>query len=164
MFGYICMAMCFILARYSRPEYRVISYLLAFEFLAHKIVYVIGDQLLSIPGSLLYTLYLVSELIAMSYLILFKSHLAIITFILISLVYNALVVSQYSYPVYDYMQHYQIVMKTVMLLEMVYLGMLTAYVANFRRKHGFINASHIDRMFFIWPGALDWLYMERTSR
>jgi len=163
MFDYICIAICFILARNSRQEYRVIAYLLLAEFVAHRVVYLIGDQLLSIPGSFLYMSYGVVELAAIFYLVMYQSHRAIITLILISLLYNALVVSQYSFPVYDFMEKYSVViggldlefslygalMSGVMLLELIYLGMLTAYVANFRRKQGFISASHIDRVFFI---------------
>ena len=149
MFGYVCIVICFILARNSRPEYRVITYLLFFEFLAHKIVYVVGDQLMSIPGSLLYTFYAVVELAAMVCLRMFQSHFVILTLILISLLYNTLVVSQYSYPIYNYMENYWWIMGLVMLLEVAYLWTFTAYVANFRRKHGFISASHIDRLFCI---------------
>lgn len=149
MFSYACIVICFILARNSRPEYRVIAYLLFFEFLAHKFIYVVGDQLMSLPGSLVFTLYIIIELAAIIYLKMFQSHRAIITLILFSLLYNALVVSQYSFPVYDYMENYKLIMGVDMLLEMIYLGTLTAYVAIFRRKHGFISASHIDRLFFI---------------
>lgn len=150
MFGYLCIAICFILARNSRPEYRVIAYLLLIEFVAHKLVYIFGDQLTPVlRGSPLYASYVIIELTAIIYLALFQSHRAIITLIFISLMYNALVVSQYSFPVYDYMENYWWIMGLVMLLEMIYLGMLTAYVATFRRKQGFISASHIDRLFFI---------------
>lgn len=150
MFGYICITICFILARNSRPEYRVISYLLFIEFVAHKLVYVFGDQLTPVlQGSLLYMTYVIIEFFAIIYLKMFQSHFVIITLILSSLLYNALVVSQYSFPVYDYMENYWWIMGLVMLLEMIYLGMLTAYVATFRRKQGFISVSHIDRLFFI---------------
>lgn len=157
MFGYFCIAICFILARNSRPEYRVIAYLLLLEFSAHKLAYVFGDQLTPIlQGSLLYMTYAIIELSAIAYLKLFQSHRVIMALVFISLVYNALVVSQYSFPVYDYMEHYWWIMGIVMLFELLYLGMLTAYVANFRRKQGFISASHIDRLFFIRRRNVAW--------
>jgi len=138
------------LARNSRPEYRVIAYLLLIEFIAHKAAYVLGDQLTSIlRGSPLYLTYIIIELVAIIYLRLVISHFVIMTLVFISLVYNGLIVSQYSYPIYDYAEFYSILMGIVMIAELIYLGMLTAYVANFRRKQGFISASHIDRLFFI---------------
>lgn len=165
MFGYFCIAICFILARNSRPEYRVIAYLLLAEFIAHKLAYVFGDQLTPIlQGSLLYMTYIIIELSAMIYLKFFQSHFAIITLIFISLAYNALVVSQYAFPVYDYMENYWWIMGLVMLLEMIYLGTLTAYVATFRRKQGFISTSHIDRLFFVRRRNLGGLYLAGFNR
>jgi len=160
MFGYLCIVICFILARNSRPEYRVIAYLLLAEFVAHKLAYVFGDQLMSIPGSLVYTSYVIIELSAIIYLKIFQSHRAIMTLVFISLVYNALVVSQYSFPVYDYTVNYKLIMGVLMLLELIYLGMLTAYVANFRRKHGFISTVHIDRLFMVRRRDLDRVYIQ----
>lgn len=149
MFAYICIAICFLIARNSRQEYRAIAYLMLFEFSAHQLTYIIGEQWLKIPGIWLYTIYAMIELLAIVALRLFQSHLAIMALIIISLVYNVLVVSQYKLPVYDYMENYKTVMRSVMILEMLYLGMLTAYVGNFRRKHGFISTTHIDRMFSV---------------
>ena len=45
---------------------------------------------------------------------------------------------------------YAIVMGAIMLLELIYIGMLTAYVANFRRQQGFISTVHIDKLFMVW--------------
>ena len=164
MFGYSCILICLILARNSRPEYKFIAYVLLAEFVAHKLIYLICDQLMNIPGSFLYTLYIVAELTAIIYIQIYQSHRIITAFILFTILYNVLVVSQYSMPVYDYVENYGLIMGIVMLLELAYLGMLTKYVANFRRKHGFISVGHIDSMFSIRRRNLDRLYTKRADR
>lgn len=164
MFGYLCIVICFVLARYSRQEYRVISYLMLVEFIAHKLAFVFGDQLTPIlRGSPLYLTYIIIELVALIYIRMFQFNIIISTLVFTSLVYNALVVSQYSYPIYDYMESYGLIMGIVMILELIYLGCLTAYVANFRRKQGFISVSHIDRLFFIRRGRLGRHYFEGVA-
>jgi len=163
MFTYICIVIAFILARQSRQEYRAIAYILLAEFIAHKLAYILGIQLTDILNpSAIYMVYAIIELLAIVAILRFQAHLAIAALIFLNLTYNMLTVSQYVFNTsFDFFSHYKYFVQTVMILELVSLGWLTAYVANFRRKHGFINTNHIDSLFCVWRRDDNGLQMER---
>lgn len=147
-FDYICIVVAFILARYSSQEYRAIAYILLAEFSAHKLAYIFGIQLTSfLNPSGIYLAYIAIELLAIVAMLRFQSHFAITALIFINLTYNMLTISQYVIPTYDFYGAYKVSVQSIMILELVYLAWITAYVAAFRREHGFINTNHIDRLF-----------------
>ena len=162
---YLAILIAFILTRYSRPEYRVIAYILLAEFAAHKIVYILGIQLTSLLNpSGIYLAYAIIELLAIVALLRFQPHIAIAALILLNLGYNMLTISQYVMPTYDFYSDYKFYAQGIMILELIYLAWITAYVAAFRRKHGFINTHHIDRLFCVCRRVNNGLCIQRFAR
>ncbi len=164
MFDYAAILIALILARYSRPEYRIIAYILLAEFVAHKLAYILGIQLTNLLNPTgIYLAYAIIELLAIVAILRYQAHLAIAALIFLSLTYNMLTISQYSMNTFDFYGSYKVVIQTIMVLELVYLGMLTAYVSAFRAKHGFINTNYIDRMFCIRGRCNNGLYSQRST-
>ena len=165
MFTYICILIAFILTRYSRPEYRVIAYILLVEFAAHKLAYILGIQLTNLLNpSGIYLAYIVIELLAIAAMLRYQSHFAIASLIFINLGYNMLTISQYVMPTYDFYGSYKLFAQSIMILELIYLAGITVYVANYRRKHGLINISYIDRMFCIRRRSDNRLHIQGFKR
>lgn len=164
MFGYLCILAAFILARISSQEYRAIAYIVFSEFLLHKIFFVLGVQLTDILDNAgIHLAYAFIEMLAIVAIVCFQSHIAILAFILINLGYNVLTISQFSMPVYDFHSSFGFFVGGIMILELLYLGWITKYVADFRRKHGLINTKHIDMVFFVRGRSNGWLYSREIS-
>ena len=165
MFTYICILLAFILTRYSRPEYRVIAYILLAEFAAHKLAYIFGIQLTNLLNPIgIYLAYVIIELLAIVAMLKYQCHLAIAALIFINLAYNMLTISQYSMATYDFYSSYKFFVQSIMILELAYLAGITVYVSNYRRKYGFINTNSIDRLFRIWGRSNNGLYSSRVKR
>ena len=165
MFTYLCILAAFALTRFSRPEYRVIAYILLAEFAAHKLAYILGIQLTSILNPQgIYLAYAAIELLAIIAMIKYQCHLTIALLIFINLGYNMLTISQYYMETYDFYGSYQFFVQTIMILELVYLAGITAYVSNYRRKYGLVNTNSIDRLFRIWGRGNNGLYSARPKR
>jgi len=164
MFTYICILIAFVLTRFSRPEYRVIAYILLAEFAAHKLAYIFGIQitdLLNPQG--IYLAYAIIELLAIVAMLKYQCHLAIAALIFINLGYNMLTISQYVMPTYDFYGSYKVFTQSIMILELLYLAGITVYVSNYRRKYGFINTTNIDKLFCIWGRPDNGLYSKRLK-
>lgn len=164
-FDYFCIIVAFILARNSRPEYRAIAYLLLAEFSAHKLAYIFGIQMTSLLNpKAIYLSYIIIETLIIVAMIAIEAHIVIIALIFINLGYNMLTVSQFNMPTYDFYGLFKYFVGGLMLLELIYLIGIHKYVANYRRKHGFINVNHIDRMFYVYRRTDNRLHLQRAER
>jgi len=81
-----------------------------------------------------------------------QAHIAITLLILVNIGYNVLTISQYVINIFDFYSYYTVFVGAIMFLELVYLAGLTKYVANYRRKYGYINTSNIDKLFNVSRG------------
>lgn len=165
MFDYACILVAFLIARKSRPEYRAIAYLLLVEFVAHKTAYILGVELTDLLNPTgIYLTYIIIETLIIVAMVAIQAHTLIIALIFVNLGYNMLTISQYSMSTYDFYSLYKYFVGSLMILELVYLIGIHRYVANYRRKHGFINVNYIDRMFFIYRRPDNWLYLQGPKR
>lgn len=165
MFDYLCILAAFVLARYSSQEYRAIAYLLFVEFLFHKLAYVLGIQLTDLLNpKAIYLAYIIIQVLIIVAMLAIQAHIVIITLIFINLGYNMLTISQFNMPTYDFYGSFKYFVGGLMLLELIYLVGISRYVANYRRKHGFINVNYIDRMFCVYRWGDNWLHLQGPKR
>lgn len=117
------------LYRSTSSGYKIVSLLILSEFILHKLAYILLYQIYNIEsGIYLYFSYTIINLLAILILTNLKSHIAIITLLLINMSYNVLIVSQYTIQTYDFYAYYYEVVGAIMVLELVYMGYLTDYV------------------------------------
>lgn len=161
-FDYFCIIVAFILARNSRPEYRAIAYLLLAEFFFHRLVYILGIQITDLLNpKAIYLAYIIIEMLIIVAMIAIQAHIVIIALIFINLGYNMLTISQFDAPTHiNFYEIYKYFVGGLMLLELIYLIGINKYVANYRRKHGFISVNFIDRMFFVYRWTDNRLHLQ----
>ena len=164
-FDYFCIIVAFILARNSRPEYRAIAYLLLAEFFFHRLVYILGIQVTdALNPKAIYLAYIIIEMLIIVAMIAIQAHIVIIALIFINLGYNMLTISQFDKPTHiNFYEMYKYFVGGLMLLELIYLIGINKYVADYRRKHGFISINHIDRMFYVYRWGNNWLHLQRVK-
>lgn len=158
MFDYLCIASAVLLAAFSIKEYKLISVVVAVEFILHKLAY--NYTFIEARAEydwLIYLFYASIQLTVMSFLFSLKSHFVIITLVFINLVYNLLTIKGFFdvefkklYYIYPYF------VGTIMIFELIYLGLLNKYVSNYYRKHGAIDINHIDSVFYVRPKPIGW--------
>jgi len=150
MFDWFCILAAYFLFKASCQEYRAIAGLVLFEFVAHQVVFILGIQLTSIlEYSLIYLVYMLIQTITLYLMASIQSHIAITALIFINLGYNMLTISQYTITTIDFYHYYPYVVGAIMVLELIYLGILSTYVRNYRRKHGSLRYDNIDHTFCI---------------
>jgi len=147
MFGWLSILIVLFLFSKSEARFKAILFVLCANFLAHKLSFVVGVQLTNIlEYQYLYIAYSTIQLATIIALINLKSHLAILGIVLIQLGYNMLTVSQYVIPTYDFYSAYETFMQSLMVLELIYMGMLTSYAMDLRRICIVNNSSWIVRL------------------
>lgn len=165
MFDYFCIIAAFVLALNSSREYRAIAYLLFTEFFFHKLVYIAGIQVTDLLNpKAIYLTYIIVQMLIIVAMIAIQAHITILILIFINLAYNMLTIAQFNavekgLNYYDFYSLYKYFVGGLMLLELIYLAGISRYVANYRRKHGFISVNHIDRMFYIYRWNDNGLYL-----
>lgn len=139
------------LAMSSIREYRFLAGAVFFEFSMHSVLYQGGIVETSILNpSLIYLAYATVQVFVMAYLYFKKSHFVITGLIFINLCLNLL--SFQEFEPYKFMSIYYVypfLVGTIMIFELVYLGLLNQCVSDYRRKHGEPNLDYIDSVFRI---------------
>lgn len=154
-FDYICISIAVLLAAFSVKQYKIISIIVALEFILHNLAYNYAFlEFRDIPGNgwFIYLMYASIQLSIMAFLFGLKSHFIIIGLVFINMVYNLLTIKGFFdvefisfYYIYPYF------VGTIMIFELLYLGLLNRYVSNYYRKRGRIDFDHIDGVFYVWP-------------
>lgn len=144
MFDLICISLALFLSLFASSQFKVITYIVIIEFLAHQIAYRLG-----IAEPFLYLAYAGINLSAIFLLSHFKSHFAISALILINLCYNVLTISQYIYPVYDFYGLYVDFVEAIMVLELAYMVGITKYVSRKLGLQGVNNTNSVNRVFML---------------
>ena len=152
MFDYLCIIVAVLLAATSVSKYRAIAVIIAIEFIAHKLAFnYILVEAQAENGWLTYMIYSVIQLTAMSMLLYLKSHFVITALIFINLSYNMLTALSYFYSFdVNFYQAYQYFVGTIMVFELIYLGLLNKHV--YSRKHRDNSDPYIDGVFRVRPG------------
>jgi len=140
-----------LLAIKSIEEYRFLAGAVFFEFSAHSVLYQGGIVETSILNPwLIYLSYSVVQIFVMAYLYFKKAHFIITGLIFINLIFNLLSIQEFtSYKFTSIYYTYSYLVGTVMLFELMYLGLINGYVSNYRRKHRDTNLNYIDRVFCV---------------
>jgi len=120
------------LAVTSVEKYRFIASIVALEFVLHVLAYnylFLDYRADPENGWLIYLTYVVIQLPIMAILSTLKSHFAITALIFINLTYNLLTTASYFYESsVNFYQAYQYFVGSIMIFELIYLGLLSKYV------------------------------------
>ena len=159
-FDLICISIAVILAAFSVKEYMLISAVVSVEFVLHSLTYnYVYLDARAEHGWLIYLFYAAIQLTVMSFLISLKSHFVIVMLIFINFVYNLLTIKGFfdvEFKSFFYVYPYFV--GAIMIFELIYLGLLNKYVSDYRRKHGAVDLSHIDSIFYVWPKPINRLF------
>jgi len=151
VFTYACIVGAALLAAFSVKEYRFIALAVVVEFTLHKAAYLYAfTELRADNGWLIYLIYASIQLVVMTSLLKLKSHFVIIGLLFINMSYNLLTVLGYFYQEFaSFYYIYPYFVGTIMIFELIYLGLLNNYVARYRNKHGRVDTDYIDSVFRI---------------
>jgi len=151
MFDLACLALAVTFSILASKEFRVLSAIVAFEFLACFFAY--NFLLLDVRSensSLIYLIYIFIQTCVIMMLYRYKAHRVIVGLVFLNLTYNMLTASQYvASTSYDFYSNYKFNMGFIMLLELIYMLGITGYVqriikagnSNFANFGGFIFGS-----------------------
>ena len=151
MFTYYCIIAAALLYGSSIKEYRFIALAVFLEFLLHKLAY--NHLFLDFRSEnkwFIYYMYAVIQLPIMYALYKLKSHFVITGLILINLLYN--LSTSLSYFDARFISIYYAkdwFVGTVMVFELIYLGLLSQYVRTFIEKRWRVDNDYIDRVFLV---------------
>jgi len=149
MFTYYCIIIAAFLAGNSVKEYRFLAIAVFSEFLLHKLAY--NHLFLDFRSEnkfFIFYLYATIQLPIMCLLLILKSHFVITGLIFINMVYNLLTPLSFSNREYsDIYDAKDWFIGTIMLMELLYLGLLSQHVTAYCRKHGTVDTDYIDRVF-----------------
>lgn len=138
-----------LLAISSIKEYRFLAGAVFFEFSFHSILYQAGIVETSLLNPwLIYLSYSVVQIFVMAYLYFKKCHFIITGFIFINLCLNLLAIQEFMpYKFISIYYVYPYLVGTIMIFELIYLGLLNQYVSNYRTEHGKPGLDYIDDVF-----------------
>jgi len=139
------------LAAFPVKEYKFIAMAVALEFILHKVVYLYAfTGFRADNGWLIYLMYASIQLSIMFALLKLKSHFVITGLLFINMSYNLLTVLGYFYAEFiSFYYIYPYFVGTIMIFELIYLGLLNNYVARYRNNHGRVDTDYIDSVFRI---------------
>lgn len=158
-FSFWCTAGAGLLAFASKKEYKFIAYLVFAEFAISKLAYtyLLLDFRAENSG-VIYLIYIIIQCSILGLMNLFQTHKIIAVLIFANLSYNLFTVLQHIgifmyIPLTDifinFHLHFKTIVRTIMILELIYLLGITSYVGNYIRKHAFLDVNYIDDLFFI---------------
>lgn len=149
MFTLFCSIVAALLAAFSIKEYRFIAYVVATEFIAHKVAFLLFNDLSnSLGGWLIYLIYASLQFAAIYLMWRLQSHFAITMLFFINMLYNLSTACGYVYEEFIIFYYvYPYFVGTIMIMELAYLGLLNQYVARYGVKRGDCDIDYIDRLF-----------------
>jgi len=155
MFTYICTIIAVTLAAMSVKEYLPVAITIAAAFILEKFAYnYLFLEIRADNGWLIYLIYSTIQLMVMALLLILKSHFVIAGLIFMNLGYNLLTASSYFYSFnVNFYQAYQYFVGTIMVFELIYLGLLNRYV--YSRKHRRNNTAYLDAVFCVRVRDID---------
>jgi len=149
VFNTACLFIAGLLAVRSVKRYRFIAWAVFLEFALHKIAYLYFFlEFRSENKWFIYLMYVSIQIPIMALLLYLKSHFVITALIFINVVYNLLTVQAYFHQEFTLFYNAKdAFIGTIMIFELIYLGLLNRYVHNYRNKYGELNFDFIDRVF-----------------
>lgn len=157
MFDLFCIATAFFLCAQAVKEYRVVAFFVALEFALHKVIYLYAfTDLRAVNPWLVYLFYAFAQIIIIAALYKSKSHFVIIGLIFINAAYNlSTVVGFFYYELSKLYYIYPYFVGFIMILELMYLGLLNKYAANYYSKHGSNDINYLNSIFCVraWPDS-----------
>ena len=151
MLSLIWSALAAILAASASEKYRLIAIIVAIEFALHALAYRCFFLDFRVENKwFIYFIYSAIQLPIMFWLKKVNAHFLIVFLIFINMCYNMFTMAGYfnqNFVVFYYAKDY--VVGTIMIFELIYLGMLNKYVAYNRTKHGTSGFIDVDAIFRI---------------
>lgn len=139
------------MAAFSIKEYRFIALVVALEFTLHKLCYNYAFlDFRSENNWFIYIIYASIQLSTMYALYKLKSHFVIVGLLFINMVYNLSTVLGYFYAEFISIYYiYPYFVGTIMIFELIYLGLLSRYVRNYITKRWNVTDEYIDSVFMV---------------
>lgn len=155
MFTLICALFAVYLAsNCGYKGYKATAYVVAFEFVAHKLSY--WFLLLDFRDEnrwAIFLIYAFIQVIAIGLIRLYKGHFFIAFLIFLNMIYNLSTALGWFYA--EFIRFYapkDVIIGIIMTVELAYLGALTRYVSICMRDKGFVDSAVVDRLFCVgWP-------------
>jgi hypothetical protein len=149
MFLYYCIIIAALLYGSTVKDYKFIALAVLVEFLLHKLAY--NHLFLDFRSEnrwFIYYMYATIQLPIMFLLYKLKSHFVITALILMNMTYNLSVPLSFFDSEYMYIYDAKTaVVRTIMLMELAYLGLLNQHVRAFIEKRWRVDTDYIDRIF-----------------
>jgi len=151
IFTVIALTLCL----FSDRKHKLTATLLACEFFAMWAIHYFGHTVYAVLGEPeLYLTYILAQMPILFFMWLTHCSLYVRWLITISLVYNALTISQYSFNVIEFYGNYKSFMQIIMALQIAFLIWTTGYVSHYRRTKRPDYTGDSYRMFSVrsWMG------------
>ncbi len=151
MFSLTCTVAAGLLAAFSYKKYKFIAWLVAIEFALHFITYnYLFLDFRANNSAAIYLFYIIIQVVILDIMYNSQTHLIIAILIFSNLAYNFFTILQHiGLTSINFHGPYVIVVRTIMVLELLYLLGITTYVGHYLRKHGTANIDHIDNLFHV---------------
>lgn len=151
MFGYYCIIAAAYLLGCSIKEYRFIAFAVFLEFLLHKLAFNhLFLEYRAEDKSLIFYIYASIQLPVIYLLAKIKSHFVISGLIFINMIYNLSIPFTFKYETFiniylakDYF------IGTIMIMELIYLGLLSQHARNYITKRWSVDGNYIDSVFCV---------------
>ena len=158
MFTTVCSFVAVSLAAFSCKEWRIVAWVVALEFASHKLAYLyLALDFRAENGWAIFMIYATINLIALSLCRLLKSHFFIAFLIFLNMSYNLLTTFGYFDKIFISLYFkYDAFINTIMVLELIYLGMLCKYVPTTLFKLGVRVDNLLDRLFCVGTRYNHW--------
>lgn len=152
MFAYYCIIIAALFAGNSVKEYRFIALAVFAEFLLHKLAYnhLFLDFRSENKGFIFYMYAMIQAPIAY-YLYKVKSHFVITFLIIMNFLYNLAIPLSFNAVEFEFIYYAKNpIIRTIMVMELIYIGLLSQYVRDYLMQQGITNDNdYLDRLFCV---------------
>lgn len=150
-FNYYCIIFAAFLVGRVHSRYRFIAWAVFIEFLLHQLIY--NHFFLDLRATnnwAIYYMYAAIQIPIIFALVTMKCHFVIAGLMGVNFIYNLSVPLSFFSPEFISIYLFKnILIGTIMLLELLYLGWLCEYVNNRKRKSGYVDYDRVDRVFYV---------------
>jgi hypothetical protein len=158
MLSFVCIGIAFTLALSSSKDGRAFCFILLIEFIAHKFNYVITQELTDmISGPIFLLINVVIEMLAVIALSNKGAGKFIRFLITLNIGYNVAIISQYSFPIFDFYGKRDYIFRTIMIAELLYMLRFNLYARIIRSRCKFGCLGDFGVMFSVRGWICNWM-------
>jgi len=154
------------LAAFSHKKYRFTAILVAIEFVLTWLAYeYVLIELRSKNPAIIYVLYIFIQTLVLTFMYAKQTHFIIAGLIFSNLVYYYLTILQFvNITSVNFYGYKDVVVSTIMILELIYLLGITTYVSQFLKRNGYIDIDTIDSFFLVRRRRHGWNLVQGNEK